>query len=1359
MAKYLSGRSKLTPQTRLKEERYKYLSVADAEPNLGEPLVGPSSIGAKPVPVGQQYIVVSVPDNPESFPGERYWIPNQGGIIPGSISVYDEGLDNLVGGLSSTTQLNFIGAAITTQGYLNPDFSPAPNVDITVFAHGNNTEVLFNSSNDFATDTRFTFNNGLLAAGDRITVGTGGTVITTTGIGSVGIGTTQPTQELHLVGDFRITGDIYDSTNQPGQTGYLLTKSADGVLWVREESIITGAGGTIGQIQFHNSAGLVDGADNFYYDFNNQRVGIGSTQPTQLLDVLGVSTFSGGVFIDTLNVSGTSAFGQLINANGGIDVLGHTETDTLNVSGLSTFAGNLDMNASVNISTNLDVDGTTDLDILNVSETAKFTDTADNTLGNTNTGSVQIDGGVGIDKNLTVGSGISATNLYISGIGTIEQFDFGIGEFDNIIVTGISTLGNVVVEGNTIKTKPGAGNLILDSDGASTIQVNDFLYVNKDTESTNKDNGSIYTEGGIGVEKSVNIGLNLNVTGDVGVGTDNPTRKLDVEIQTASFETGSVLDSHPIVEFINLSAGAPRGLEIGSPSDSIYSPVYLKVSGTSNRFAILDQHNDENFTILDNGNVGIGSTTPTEKLDVIGTAKVDGLKFGSGTAVTSVDTDLSSVSASDDTLASAKAIKSYVDAQATAQDLDFAGDTGSGSIDLDSETFTIVGTENEIQTVGSGNTLTIGLTETGVTADTYGSSTQVSQFTVDENGRITSASNVNINFSDANVATADSLTNSRNIAATGDIAWNVDFKGHEDVSGIATLSDTGVVAGTYGSSTQVGIVTVDSKGRITSASNVNINFSDANVATADSLTNSRDIEATGDISWVVNFKGHEDVSADATLSDTGVVAGTYGSSTQVGIVTVDSKGRITSASNVNIDFGNANVATADSLTNSRDIEATGDISWFVNFKGHENVSADATLASIITPGTVGSSTQVGVVTFDAKGRITSASNVNIDFGNANVATADSLTDSRNIAATGDIAWNVDFKGHENVSGIATLADTGVVAGTYGSSTQVGIVTVDSKGRITSASNVNIDFGNANVATADYADNAGIATNLKGGIASQIPYQTAANTTDFIPNGTSGQLLQSNGTSAPSWISVGDISAGTAQTANNLSGGAAGSIPYQDAPGSTVFLTEPNANGYILTYNNSSNAPQWQQLSSIDRTYTLDAVDSGDNVILRLSDGSTNDDVTITAGSNIQIDSVSSSGFTISAVAGAGLAPDSTISDLISISGGTISADDVGADRIFFWDDSQSKATHLSVGSGLQISGTTLSATSAGSVTDVTVSQVSYGGTNPITVTSPSAGTEQINIPDSSNAYGTRFIETYTPTTEGNNGDVWYQVSS
>lgn len=46
--------------------------------------------------------------------------------------------------------------------------------------------------------------------------------------------------------------------------------------------------------------------------------------------------------------------------------------------------------------------------------------------------------------------------------------------------------------------------------------------------------------------------------------------------------------------------------------------------------------------------------------------------------------------------------------------------------------------------------------------------------------------------------------------------------------------------------------------------------------------------------------------------------------------------------------------------------------------------------------------------------------------------------------------------------------------------------------------------------------ASTATNLAGGIASQIPYQTGAGATSFITNGTSGQVLTSAGTSAPTW---------------------------------------------------------------------------------------------------------------------------------------------------------------------------------------------------------------------------------------------------
>ena len=49
-------------------------------------------------------------------------------------------------------------------------------------------------------------------------------------------------------------------------------------------------------------------------------------------------------------------------------------------------------------------------------------------------------------------------------------------------------------------------------------------------------------------------------------------------------------------------------------------------------------------------------------------------------------------------------------------------------------------------------------------------------------------------------------------------------------------------------------------------------------------------------------------------------------------------------------------------------------------------------------------------------------------------------------------------------------------------------------------------------------------------------------------------------------------------------------------------------------------------------------------------------------------------------------------DALSISGSDLVADDPGADRILFWDDSADKLTHLEVGTGLSISGTTLSVT-------------------------------------------------------------------
>ena len=63
----------------------------------------------------------------------------------------------------------------------------------------------------------------------------------------------------------------------------------------------------------------------------------------------------------------------------------------------------------------------------------------------------------------------------------------------------------------------------------------------------------------------------------------------------------------------------------------------------------------------------------------------------------------------DTTLPTSAAVKDYVDTNVTAQDLDVAGDSGTGAIDLDSQSLTIAGTTNEIETSASGQTITVGL--------------------------------------------------------------------------------------------------------------------------------------------------------------------------------------------------------------------------------------------------------------------------------------------------------------------------------------------------------------------------------------------------------------------------------------------------------------------------------------------------------------------------------------------------------------------------------------------------------------------------------------------------------------------------
>jgi hypothetical protein len=94
---------------------------------------------------------------------------------------------------------------------------------------------------------------------------------------------------------------------------------------------------------------------------------------------------------------------------------------------------------------------------------------------------------------------------------------------------------------------------------------------------------------------------------------------------------------------------------------------------------------------------------------------------------------------------------------------------------------------------------------------------------------------------------------------------------------------------------------------------------------------------------------------------------------------------------------------------------------------------------------------------------------------------------------------------------------------------------------------------------------GTATNIAGGATGSLPYQSAASTTTFLPIGTTNYVLTA-GATAPQYVAQSTLTAGAA---TNLAGGAANRVAYQSGTNVTAFLPAPVTAGNAIIWDGTN----------------------------------------------------------------------------------------------------------------------------------------------------------------------------------------------
>lgn len=245
-----------------------------------------------------------------------------------------------------------------------------------------------------------------------------------------------------------------------------------------------------------------------------------------------------------------------------------------------------------------------------------------------------------------------------------------------------------------------------------------------------------------------------------------------------------------------------------------------------------------------------------------------------------------------------------------------------------------------------------------------------------------------------------------------------------------------------------------------------------------------------------------------------------------------------------------NAGTATKLATARTLSLTGDATGSASFDGSANASIAVTIANkdvangiptLDASGLIKTSqlpsyvddvveyaNLAGFPATGSTGKIFVALDTNIAYrwsgstyipiasGGGISDAAVKLQTARSISMTGDGTWTTSFDGSGNVTGAMTLANSGVTAGSYAK------VTVNAKGLVTAGTTLAaadipaLDTSKLTTGTLAVArGGTGLTTLTQGG----IMYGSSTTAAAITAAGTSGQVLVSNGTSAPTWVTL------------------------------------------------------------------------------------------------------------------------------------------------------------------------------------------------------------------------------------------------